>query len=157
MIVIKKSPTADTRSCDFRLVDKETLRESTITHIGDVCKGLYFFSKLLERAGVEHDRDKLTKLDSFHAEFRTGFKEHEWLDGHRANNRHHLDRDAGVPKDVNLLDVLEYIDDCVMASKARSGEWHDLKLSDELLQKAVRNTVELLQEQVVVEGDDSKA
>jgi len=62
----------------------------------------------------------------------------------------------GVPADVNLLDVLEHITDCVMAGMARSGSVTPLCLPDEVLQKAFANTVELLKSRVVV-GEAARA
>jgi len=150
MIAVSKSPTADTRTCDFANTPKAVLLASSRQHIGDVVKALAFFSgKIVEAAG-EHDYDKLTEIDWFHKDFVTGFKETGWWDNHRAIHRHHLDKADGVPPDVNLLDVLEHIADCVMAGMARSGSVYELKLSDELLQRAFKNTVELLKSQVKV-------
>ncbi len=62
------------------------------------------------------------------------------------------DKADGVPDDVNLLDVLEHVADCVMAGMARSGSVYELKLSDELLQKAFKNTVKLLCDQTMLVG-----
>lgn len=151
MIKITKSPTADTRTCDFANTTKETLLASSRIHITDVVKALAFFSGKLTEAAGGHDYDKLTEIKWFHADFITGFKQTGWWDNHRKINRHHLDKEDGVPKDVNLIDVLEHIADCVMAGMARSGSVYELKLSDELLQKAFKNTVDLLKSQVVVE------
>lgn len=150
MIEIPKSKTADTRTCDFANTSKATLAESSRQHIADVTKGLAFFSgKLMEAAGG-HDYDKLLALDWFHSDFVTGFKETGWWDNHRRIHRHHIDKPDGVPDDVNLIDVLEHIADCVMAGMARSGSVYELKLSDELLQRAFKNTTELLKSQVQV-------
>lgn len=44
MIQIRKSETADTRTCDFTKVSRETLLESSIQHVGDVHQALGFFS-----------------------------------------------------------------------------------------------------------------
>lgn len=151
MITIQKSQTADTRTCDFANVTKETLLASSRQHIADVVKALAFFQNKLTLAAGEHDYDKLTAIDLFHADFTTGFKQTGWWDNHRHIHRHHLDKEDGVPKDVNLVDVLEYISDCVMAGMARSGSVYELKLSDELLQRAFRNTVEILKKEVAVE------
>lgn len=151
MIHISKSHTADTRTCDFANVSKETLLLSSQQHIGDVVKALAFFQSKLTEAAGRHDFDKLTLLDWFHHDFVTGFKLTAWWDNHRRISRHHIDKEDGVPKDVNLLDVLEHIADCVMAGMARSGTVYELKLSDELLQRAFRNTVELLKNDVEME------
>jgi hypothetical protein len=150
VIEIKKSATADTRTCDVSQVSKETLLASSRQHIGDVVRAMAFFSgKLIEAAG-EHDYDKLTAIDWFFSDFRTKFAEHGWWDNHRKIHRHHLGQADGVPADVNLLDVLEYIADCVMAGMARAGEVYPLEMSDELIQRAFRNTVDLMKSQVRV-------
>jgi hypothetical protein len=150
VIEIGKSSTADTRTCDFANTTKETLLESSRHHIGDVSKGLAFFAgRLTEAAGV-HDYDKLTGIDWFHQDFVTGFKQTGWWDNHRRIHRHHLGQADGVPDDVNLIDVLEFVADCVMAGMARSGDVYELKLPDELLRKALTNTAELLKKQVTV-------
>jgi hypothetical protein len=151
MIKIQPSQTADTRTCDYATVTKETLYASSQQHIGDVSMALGFFADQLDRAAENHDTDKLTDIDGFHADFVTGFKQTGWWDRHRKLNRHHLTQDDGIPSDVNLIDVLDYIADCVMAGMARSGSVYELKLPPELLERAFQNTVELLKREVVVE------
>jgi len=151
MINIKKSQTADTRTCDFANTTKETLLASSRQHIGDVVQALAFFNAAITKAAGEHDYDKLTEIEKFHADFVTGFKQTGWWDNHRMIHRHHLDKSDGVPADVNLVDVIEHVCDCVMAGMARSGSVYELKLSDELLQKAFKNTTELLKANVKVE------
>lgn len=151
MIYIKKSPTADTRTCDFANVSKETLYESSAQHIDDVRDALGMFRMMLLEAGEAHDTDKLTDIDGFHADFLTGFKQTAWWDRHRPLNRHHLQQADGIPADVNLIDVLDFIADCVMAGMARSGSVYPLHLSPELLERAFQNTVEALKQNVMVE------
>lgn len=152
MITIKPSPTADTRTCDFANVTKETLRTSSIQHIADVRRALDFFMARVCEAGQQHDPDKLTDLDSFHADFVTGFVQTGWWERHRKLNRHHLTQDDGIPVDVNLIDVLDFIADCVMAGMARSGNVYALALPSALLERAFQNTVSLLKAQVTVEA-----
>lgn len=157
MIQIHKSATADTRTCDFANTTKETLLTSSRTHIGDVVKAMAFFSgKIFEAAG-EHDYDKLTGIDWFHEDFVTGFEQTGWWDNHRKIHRHHLAQEDGIPADVNLLDVLEYIADCVMAGMARSGSVYDLAMTPELLERAFKNTVELLKAEVEVTPENAPA
>lgn len=151
MIRIHKSETADTRTCDFVNVSKATLLASSEQHIDDVAAALNFFASKIGRAIQDHDTDKLTDIDSFHSDFVTGFKEHAWWDRHRTLNRHHLTMADGIPADVNLIDVLDFIADCVMAGMARSGSVYPLQLPPELLETAFQNTVELLKRQVTVE------
>jgi len=151
MITIKKSQTADTRSCDYANTSIKTLLASSEQHIDDVRHGLDFFmGELMEKAEA-HDADKITEIEWFHADFITGFKETGWWDNHRIINRHHLEQEDGVPHNVNLLDVLEYVADCVMAGMARSGSVRPCVLPDEVLQRALKNTVDLLASNVKVE------
>lgn len=149
-IIIKRSTTADTRSCDFSQVTKEQLLESSEQHIEDVKKGIDFFVSELKRAGERHDWDKFCGIEHFHKDFATGFKETGWWDNHRKVNRHHLMQEDGIPDDVNLVDVLEFIVDCVMAGMGRSGSVYPLELETTLLETAFNNTVDLLRTQVVV-------
>lgn len=150
MIEITKSATADTRTCDFANVSKETLLAASQTHISDVVRALAFFSGKLTEAAGAHDFDKLSAIDKFHEDFVTGFAQTGWWDNHRRIHRHHLAQEDGVPSDVNLIDVLEYIADCVMAGMARSGSVYELEMSPEVLRMAFQNTVSLLTSQVVV-------
>ena len=157
MIHIEKSPTADTRTCDWKTVSEDQLWRASVTHISDVQSGLAWFAEQLERAGQVHDADKLTRSKQFHADFQTGFKRHEWWDNHRKVNRHHIDKPDGVPVDVNLIDVLEHIVDCVMAGMARSGSVYDLHLPGDLLETAFQNTAKLLKAQVRVKDGEGAA
>jgi hypothetical protein len=153
MIRIKRSPTADTRTCDWSKVSKEQLLKSTVLHLGDVARGMALFASMLHEAALRHDHDKVSAIDHFHEDFQTGFKRTGWWDNHRKVNRHHLAMTDGIPADVNLVDVLEYITDCVMAGLARSGKVYDITLPDDVLQRAFRNTAELLKAAVVIEAE----
>jgi len=150
MIEIVKSATADTRTCDYARVTKDKLIASSVTHISDVVKALAFFQSYLTEAAGRHDNDKLIDINWFHDDFVTGFKQTGWWENHRKITRHHLNQEDGVPMDVNLLDVLEYIADCVMAGMARSGDVYELVMPPELLSRAFINTVAMLKAQVVV-------
>ncbi len=150
MIKIHPSPTADTRTCDVSTVTREMLYNSSAQHIADVRAALALFGRELNEAALRHDFDKLTDITTFHADFVTKFEQTLWWDTHRRINRHHLTMADGVRDDVNLIDVLDFIADCVMAGMARSGSVYPLKLSPELLETAFQNTVEMLKRQVVV-------
>lgn len=150
MITIKKSPTADTRTCDVTKVTKDQLLAASRQHIKDVEDGLLFFIERLAREAALHDRDKITEIDAFYADFQTGFAQTSWWDNHRKVNRHHINIADGIPSDVNLVDVIAHVTDCVMSGLARSGSVYDVELPSELLQRALKNTVELLKSQVSV-------
>jgi hypothetical protein len=150
MIAIEPSPTADTRTCDVTTVTKQQLLNSSRQHIEDVQQALFFFQSMLARASQRHDTDKITDIDGFYRDFQTKFTQTAWWDTHRAINRHHLIQEDGIPPDVNLIDVLDFIADCVMAGMARSGSVYPLVLPPELLERAFQNTVERLKAEVVV-------
>lgn len=141
-IKIKKSPTADTRTCDWSKATQDQLLKSSTMHINDVIKGMSWFSKEIEQRANLHDHDKVSDIEGFHNDFSTGFKTENWYKNHKKVNRHHIADSDGVPKDVDLIDVIEYITDCVMAGMARSGHVYKLELNNELLQQAFQNTVE---------------
>ena len=154
-IEIQMSPTADTRTCDFANVTRETLFASSVQHIHDVQRGLAWFQRSLAEAAINHDTDKLTDIDGFHADFLTGFAQTGWWDRHRMLNRHHLQQDDGVPEDVNLIDVLDFITDCVMAGMARSGSVRSLEIDPAILMRAFQNTAALLERHVTVTPDSA--
>lgn len=151
MITIQQSKTADTRTCDVSKVSKEQLLLSSKQHVDDVMKGMQFFANMLIEAALVHDHDKFSGIDHFHSDFKTKFEETGWWDNHRKVNRHHLLAEDGVPDDVNLVDVLDMIVDCVMAGMGRSGSVYPLEIKPEVLMTAFENTVELLKSQVVVD------
>lgn len=130
--------------------------ESSELHILDVRRGLGAFMALLIDAADRHDADKLTSIDLFHREFSAGMiADGEWLKAHVKLNRHHLNRPDGVPNDVNLIDVLDFIADCVMAGLARNPghpeNFYMPSIPPDLLALAFHNTVMLLKERVVVD------
>lgn len=153
MIKIKKSQTADTRTCDWSKVTKEQLLESSKQHIEDVRQGIDFFRSHLEDIGTFHDYTKIQGIDQFYKDFQTGFKTQDWFKMHQETERHHLKDPKYVQKDVNLLDVLEMIVDGAMAGLARSGEYRkeDILDLDQLLVRAYNNTINLLLDNIEVE------
>jgi hypothetical protein len=132
-------------------VSKETLLASSKQHIGDVYQAMGLFAQRIHWAAMTHDHTKITYIDEFHSDFKTKFEVQHWFDNHKRIERHHINYPEGVRDDVNLIDVLEHIADCVMAGMGRSGSVYPLELSNELLQKAFQNTIILLKNEVTVE------
>ena len=150
MIHITKTPNADSRVAGMDIA-LEDLKEATGEHILHVREGLYFFSDMLMNAAEKHDYTKLSEMEAYHRTLTTltpgsQVKASPWYKMHISKERHHLLSKA--PDDVNLVDILEYVTDCVMAGLSRTGEVSPLELSDELLQNAFKNTVELLKTNV---------
>lgn len=152
MIVIKPSPTADTRTCDFTNVTKEQLLASSRQHVVDVLRAMTFFKSQIDLSIENHDHDKFSDIDGFHRDFIGGFKNTTWWDNHRKVNRHHLLVADGVPDDVNLIDVLDFIADMVVARKGR-GAHFPIALTGDILFKAFQNTVDMLDNEVIVEKE----
>jgi len=129
-------------------------------HIQDVRNMMLELSKEIKLAGEKHDWTKVR--DPYKSNFyrdlcntiegRIKFEDGQWNKYHYALERHHLLERC--PDDVNLIDVLEMICDCVCAGMARSGEVRDLEISEDILLKAVKNTVEMCKEAVVLEGEE---
>lgn len=153
MIVIQQSTTADTRTCDATEVSKKNLLNSSYQHVDDVHQGMQFFMNMMWESAERHDHDKFSNIDGFHRDFINDFKTTEWWDNHRKVNRHHLMIDDGIPQDVNLVDVIDMVVDCVMAGMGRSGYVYPLEIKPETLMNAFNNTVELLKSKIVVEKE----
>jgi hypothetical protein len=151
-VVIRPSPSADTRSADHPVTEDE-LRESTAMHIDDVKRGMEWLAGLLREAGGRHDWTKLRYFPSFYRQFseaqKTGCWGNGWYDRiHLKKERHHLE--DGGPADVTLLDVLEHIVDGVMAGKARKGEYRPDVLGAGILERAYANTQKMISDAVRV-------
>lgn len=152
MITIKQSKNADSRTMVGE-PNKEELLYNSLQHIGDVRQAMMFFANMLWAAGQKHDYTKITDIDGFFDSYSkklTGdaFKAEPWYQLH-LTERHHLnDR---CPDDVNLIDVLERVSDITMAGMARSGNIMDVEISDEILQKAYKNTINMLKQNIRVE------
>lgn len=66
---------------------------------------------------------------------------------HIKNERHHLL--SRCPEDVNLIDVMEMITDCVCAGMSRSGEVRPIEIDNVILEKALENTVDLIKSMAI--------
>ena len=79
------------------------------------------------------------------------FTKGEWYPMHCKVERHHLNEYC--PCDVNLIDIIEMICDCVCAGLARSGNVYPIEISSEILQKALQNTVQMCIDAVEIEQE----
>ena len=153
MITVYKNPNGDTRTAS-KDVTFEDFQDSNTSHIEDVKAVMEYIADLIESAGELHDCTKKTQEKMFFNDFKhtleTGedFTKGEWYNLHITAERHHLD--AHCPEDVTLIDILEMISDRVCAGMARSGEVYDINLPAEVLQKAVKNTTELIKDRIEV-------
>jgi len=150
-VYIEKTPNADTRFIE--VLDKDLVYKDTLNHIKGVQKVMEEFGKAIYLQSTNHDYSKIgTYYDGFFEAISSGkkgkdFFELDWWKIHR-KERHHLN--DWCPDDVDLIDVIEMLCDCVSAGMARSGSVFPVKLSNDILQKAVLNTVEMLKDKVKV-------
>lgn len=154
MIIIKKNPNGDTRTAPTHVSFNE-FAEANDMHIGDVRNVMHELSRFIDYRGTNHDYTKKSHELLFYDNFMstklngTDFTKGEWYQLHIKEERHHLL--SRCPEDVNLIDVLEMIVDCTCAGLARSGETRPLEISDDILRKAVDNTVGLIKSMIVLE------
>lgn len=153
-IKIRKSPNADTRTANKDITMNELLSQ-TMSHIFDVQRVGKMLATKLENQVCNHDHTKIEYIDEFYNDFKTRFQGYElkklpWWQIHKTE-RHHLN--DSVPDDVNLIDVLEMVIDCTVAGLARSGSVYDITIPQEVLQKAINNTKNLIIENTEVVGE----
>ena len=157
MVKIKKNTNGDSRVADH-IPTIEEFDCANLLHRGDVNSLIELFCDRLKARGRQHDwtktaepyksmfyRDMCATLEGRLPDFTEG----EWAQQHYyQNERHHLG--VYTRPDVNMFDVIEMICDCVAAGMARSGEVHEVEIPDGVLQRAVKNTVEILKGEVEV-------
>lgn len=151
-IIIYKNPNGDTRTAP-KNISFEQFQEANDMHIQDVKNVMNELALNIMIAGDRHDSTKKFKERLFYENFLstmndgTDFINDEWYQLHIKKERHHLL--SRCPEDVDLIDVLEMIADCVCAGMARSGEVRPIEINTEILEKALTNTVNLVKNMVV--------
>ena len=148
-VKIRKNNLGDTRTAT-RVPTFDEFREANYYHIEDVRNMMQTFAEKIRDTGANHDftKTKEPHKSLFYRELCAkiegkidSFVDGEWYPMHCQTERHHLNEHC--PDDVNLVDVLEMICDCVCAGMARSGNVYPIEISSEILQKAVKNTAKM--------------
>ena len=157
-LTIIKSPSADTRSADH-IITREELLESTKMHRNDVHDAMDYIASLLMAMGRTHDTTKITYFNEFYDQFHKAQLSGDWGKGwydqiHIVQERHHLKDNC--PDDVNLIDVIEMLCDCVMAGIARTGSYREEEPDADILVRAYKNTVKMLLDNTEIVGGDDK-
>lgn len=153
MVTIYKNPNGDTRTAP-KNVSFEEFQEANDMHREDVNQIMYEISQMIDKRGENHDCTKKSQERMFYKNFLstmnegTDFVNDEWYQLHIKAERHHLL--SHCPDDVNLIDVLEMISDCVCAGMARSGEIRDLEIDSDILNRAVQNTAKMIKDMIEV-------
>ena len=153
MVTIYKNPNGDTRTAP-KNVSFEEFQEANDMHREDVNQVMYELSQMIDKRGENHDCTKKSQERMFYNNFLstmnegTDFVNDEWYQLHIKAERHHLL--SYCPDDVNLIDVLEMISDCVCAGMARSGEIRDLEIDSDIINRAVQNTAKMIKDMIEV-------
>ena len=154
MSIIYKNSNGDTRTAPKNVTFKE-FQKANDMHREDVKNTMNEVAFLLMEKGKKHDWTKKDYEEMFYNNFLstlnngTNFIEDEWYQLHIEKEKHHLF--SKCHDDVDLLDVIEMVVDCVCAGKARSGEIRGLEINQEILDKALKNTVKKINEMVKCE------
>ena len=154
MSIIYKNSNGDTRTAPKNVTFKE-FQKANDMHREDVKNTMNEVAFLLMEKGKKHDWTKKDYEEMFYNNFLstlnngTNFIEDEWYQLHIEKEKHHLT--SKCHDDVDLLDVIEMVVDCVCAGKARSGEIRGLEINQEILDKALKNTVKKINEMVKCE------
>lgn len=146
--VAKEVPTFD----DFVIANTQHIR-----HVQSLMKE---FGERIAYRGHNHDWSKVTEpfMSMFYRELcntiegKMDFMDGKWADYHYTTERHHLL--INVPDDVDLIDVIEMVCDCVAAGLARSGEVRPLEIDESILSKALHNTVEEIKNMCCLEDHE---
>lgn len=148
-IEIKRNSIGDTRTAE-RVPTFQEFENSNILHKADVGNMMCRLADDIIAQGSIHDWTKTREPHSslFYRELcakieggLSSFGDGKWYPMHCKTERHHLTK--FVPDDVNLIDVLEMVCDCVCAGMARSGSVYPIEIPSEVLQKALANTVQM--------------
>ena len=157
MTTIYRNPNGDTRTAP-KDVTFEQFQEANLQHINNVRDVMDEITYLINIAGSRHDVTKKLHERQFYDEFKhsidnkTDFTKSKWYKMHVAAERHHLLDNC--PEDVNLIDVLEMIVDCVCAGLEKNGKVRDLEINDEILKRAFNNTCALIESMVKIYDND---
>ena len=148
-VKIKRNIFGDTRTATS-VPTFQIFCDSNRMHRDDVRNMMFELAAELKDRGADHDYTKIYEPNKslFYRELCAkiegkidSFTDGEWYPMHCKTERHHLNEHC--PEDVNLIDVLEMICDCVCAGMARTGTFRPIEISSEILQRAVENTAKM--------------
>lgn len=158
-VTIKQNKLGDTRTAT-KIPTFTEFERSNKLHCRDVGEMMSEIGTIIKVRGANHDTTKIVEPHKslFYRELCEkiegkidNFTKGEWYPMHCKTERHHLNEYC--PCDVNLIDVIEMICDCVCAGLARSGNVYPIEISSEILQKAIQNTVQMCIDAVEVEAE----
>lgn len=153
-IIVEQTPHIDSEKYSGELT-KEKLLDDNEKHIAAVCQSLNFIIEQIQNRSEKHDYTKIKYIDQLYKDSLTvqknpeiDFKSLKWYNLHCKLERHHIKNDT--LNNINLIDVIELVADVVVSGIARSGKIKEeyLDINPKLLQEAVYNTAELIEENI---------
>jgi hypothetical protein len=151
MVRINKNPNWE-NNIPKKDVTFEDIQNGNDIHINNVMDVMDFLADEIKFRGELHDCTKKSQEQLYYRCYMDNvlngadFTQSDWYKMHIQAERHHLHNNC--PEDVNFIDIIEMISDWVCAGLSRSGEVHQLDLSDDILRKAFYNTVEYVKNSV---------
>ena len=160
-VKIKRNVLGDTRTAT-RVPTFYEFVDSNKSHVYDVLNMMDALADDMHKVGKAHDFTKQNDPEKslFYRELcatiegQMNFADGSWYPMHCRTERHHLNECC--PEDVTLIDVLEMICDCVCAGMARSGSVRPVQISDDVLRKALDNTVKMCINSVEIVGQQDE-
>lgn len=152
-VTIYKNPNGDTRTAP-KDISFEQFQEANDMHRENVKNVMNGLALKIMITGLNHDHTKKAHNRLYYKNFLstinegTDFVNSEWYQYHIKAERHHLL--SNYPEDVNLIDILEMIVDCVCSRITRSEDVRPIEINNEILRKALDNTVEYIKDRVIV-------
>lgn len=154
--MIQKTIIKKTSNPEYGYENIDTLKADTLQHIQDVSKIMGDIGCSIIERGFSHDWSKLEYFNEFaqdtlERQDTPDFKNREWYKIHTSHERHHIN--ACIPENVNFIDLIEMMVDCVVAGTARTGgvDKEFLIIPDEVILMSYWNTVELLIENILID------
>ncbi|MBR6252640.1 MAG: hypothetical protein IKR04_02230 [Clostridia bacterium] len=139
---------------DKKIPSFTEMLEETRQHQVDVRNMMLIVANVMQIRALKHDWTKIEYAEDFYDDIvkrnttKTQYIDRNWAKIHTSQERHHLN--TIVQDDVNLVDVIEFICDCICSGYARDGEINPtlINLDDETLRLAFNNTIKKLDAEV---------
>ena len=153
-IIIKKNPNGDSRTAP-KDITIEQISAANLSHRNDVREVMQSLGEMLEIQGYRHDWTKTAYEQEFYDNFMDDlnngipFASNTWYQKHIKQEKHHPF--AYCHEDITLLDIIETVVDWVCAGKTRSGEVRPLEFDENMMKKAVENTVKMIDDMTEVQ------
>ena len=134
-------------------VFEEVLNE-TRQHRADVRNMMFIVAHAIQKRALKHDWTKIEHGREFYQDIvernntDIPYLDRDWAKIHTSQERHHLN--VVVQDDVNLVDVIEFICDCICSGYARDGKIRSelINLDEKTLKLAFNNTIKKLDAEV---------